>query len=93
MDAIEKRYNHQKDYFDILLKNFYIYAKNNILINKIDNDNKISDNKLAAKDCVKEIFNIVSELEKYIDKFIMDLKEWEKKEPKIIEEILNKRKI
>ena len=90
--AIEKRYNHQKDYFDILLKNFYIYAKNNILINKIDSDNKIADSKLAAKDCVKEIFNIVSELEKYIDKFIMDLKEWEKKDPKIFEEILNKRK-
>ena len=89
---IEKRYNHQKDYYDYLLKNLYIYAKNNILINKINTDNNIIDTKLAAKDCVKEIFSIVYELEKYIDNYIMDLKEWEKKDPKIFEEILNKRK-
>ena len=86
-NVIEKRYNQQKDYFDYLLKNFYIYAKNNIVINKISNDNKITDIKLIAKDCVKEIFSIVSELEKYIDIFLMDLKEWEKQDPKIFEEI------
>jgi hypothetical protein len=91
--SIEKRYSHQKDYFDYLLKNFYIYVKNNIIINNnINTDNKIADNKLIAKDCVQEIYNIVSELEKYIDNFIMDLKEWEKKDPKIFDEILNKRK-
>ena len=90
---IEKRYNNQKDCFDCLLKKFYIYIKNNIIINnKINTDNKIADNKLIAKDCVKEIYNIISELEKYIDNFIMDLKEWEKKDPKIFDEILNKRK-
>jgi hypothetical protein len=92
-NEIEKRYNHQKDYFDYLLKNFYIYVKNNIVINnKINADNKIDDDKLVAKDCVKEIYSIVSELEKHIDKFIMDLKEWEKKDPKIFDEIINKRK-
>ena len=91
-EIIEQKYNGQKNEFDDLIKNLYVYVNNCFNKDyKIIDVNKIYD-KLYSADCIGKINNIICEKEIYIDKLITDLKNWEKKDQKLFDTIVNNRK-
>ena len=92
LKEVEKRYNYQKNEFDDIIKDFYIYVNNNLNKENIIIDSKKIYNKLEPSDCIKQIYNIICEKEIYIDKLMLNLKNWEKIDKIFFEEIVGKRK-
>ena len=90
-NEIQKKYIYNKNEFDDLIIDFYIYIMDNFKNNTIIDIRK-RYNKLESADCVKKMHKILCEKEVYIDKLMLNLKEWEKKDEIFFNEILDNRK-
>ena len=89
---IEKRYFDTKSEFDDLIKDFYIYIVNDMNNEQIiPNIKKISNN-LEISYCIRKMNMIICDKEVYIDKLMLNLKEWEKNDAILFDDILNDRK-
>jgi hypothetical protein len=89
---IETRYFDTKSEFDDLIKDFYIYIVNNMNNEAIfPNIKKISSN-IEISDCIRKMNMIICDKEVYIDKLMLNLKEWEKNDAILFDDILNDRK-
>ena len=88
-NEISKRYNSHKNEFDEMVKNLYLYSKENF--NKICNS-QINFNLADTLDITKEIYNIIYSIEIYLDKLVFNLKKYQTEDNQLFEEILNNRK-
>ena len=88
-NEISKRYNSHKNEFDEMVKNLYLYSKENF--NKICNS-QINFNLADTLDITKEIYNIIYSIEIYLDKLVFNLKKCQTEDNQLFEEILNNRK-
>ena len=60
-----------------MIKDFYIYTKNIFNKDNINNNAKIVYAKLDPSDCIKQIYKLICQKEIFIDKLIMNIKQYE----------------